>query len=79
MFIELNGNLAMTKEELLQRIEQAARENATSLALSGNQLTVLPPEINQLTSLKTLKLKDNPLPISPEILSKVDEPATIIT
>ena len=46
----------MTKEELLQIIEQAAKEKATELDLSGNQLTALPPEIGKLTQLKKLIL-----------------------
>ncbi|MDZ8093649.1 MAG: hypothetical protein RMZ42_17215 [Nostoc sp. DedQUE05] len=38
----------MTNEELLQIIEQAAREKATHLSLSGNQLSSLPPQIRQI-------------------------------
>lgn len=47
---------AMTEEELLQVIEQAASEGWTELDLSGNELTVLPPEIGTLTELKKLIL-----------------------
>lgn len=46
----------MTQEELLRVIEQAASEGATELDLSGNELTVLPPEIGKLTQLKKLIL-----------------------
>jgi len=46
----------MTEAELLERIEQAAKEGATELDLSGNQLTALPPEIGKLTRLKKLIL-----------------------
>ena len=46
----------MTEEELLEKIEQAATEGWTELDLSGNELTVLPPEIGQLTRLKKLIL-----------------------
>jgi GTPase SAR1 family protein/CHAT domain-containing protein len=46
----------MTENELLQLIEQAAREEWTELDLSGNNLTVLPPDIGKLTHLKKLIL-----------------------
>ncbi len=46
----------MTDEELLRVIEQAAEEGETELDLSGNNLTVLPPEISTLTQLKKLIL-----------------------
>ena len=52
--------------------------NLTSLVLFHNQLSVLPPEIGQLTNLTELDLIENPLPIPPEILSKIDQPETII-
>ncbi|MGB0384798.1 MAG: COR domain-containing protein [Ardenticatenaceae bacterium] len=52
--------------------------NLRRLDLSGNQLRALPPEIGQLTNLVTLELDGNPLPIPPEILSRTNEPATII-
>jgi Leucine-rich repeat (LRR) protein len=60
--------LPMTEEELLRVIEQAASEAWTELDLSGNNLTALPPEIGQLTSLLTLNLIDNQLSsLPPEI------------
>lgn len=46
----------MTREELLQVIEQAATEEWTQLDLSGNELTEFPPEIGKLTQLKKLIL-----------------------
>ncbi|MBW4625638.1 MAG: leucine-rich repeat domain-containing protein [Brasilonema octagenarum HA4186-MV1] len=46
----------MTQEELLRVIEKAASEGAMELDLSGNELTVLPPEIGKLTQLKKLIL-----------------------
>ena len=51
----------MTEEELLQVIEQAAAEGATELDLSGNELTVLPPEIGKLTQLRKLQIVGNQL------------------
>jgi Leucine-rich repeat (LRR) protein len=42
----------MNEEELLQIIEQAAKEGVTSLDLSGKKLTALPSELSQLTNLK---------------------------
>lgn len=58
----------MKNEELLQIIEQAAREKATELDLSFNQLSSLPPEIGLLSNLTTLYLGDNQLSsLPPEI------------
>ncbi|MEH1800375.1 MAG: COR domain-containing protein [Nostoc sp.] len=51
----------MTNEELLQIIEQAARDKVTKLDLSGKSLTTLPPEIGQLTNLRSLNLNNNQL------------------
>lgn len=44
----------MTDQELLHTIEQAVREGWEELDLSDQQLTILPPEIGQLTQLKVL-------------------------
>jgi Leucine-rich repeat (LRR) protein len=46
-----------------------------ALDLRCNRLTSLPPEISALTNLKYLALRDNPLAIPPEVLSKTDEAA----
>ena len=51
----------MTEEELLQLIEKAAAEGWEELDLSGEGLTVLPPEIGKLTNLQTLNLSHNKL------------------
>ncbi|MEH2335417.1 leucine-rich repeat domain-containing protein [Nostoc sp.] len=59
----------MTNEELLQIIEQAARDNLTKLDLSDKGLTTLPPEIVQLTNLRSLDLSSNQLSsLPPEIV-----------
>ena len=49
----------MTNDELLEVIAEAARDGVTKLDLSSWSLTVLPPEIAQLTNLTTLILDDN--------------------
>ncbi|MEH2261676.1 hypothetical protein [Nostoc sp.] len=57
----------MTNEELLQIIEQAARDKVTKLDLCKKGLTILLPEIGQLTNL----LKDMNA-LTPNIHSKSD-------
>ena len=58
----------MDKHELLRLIDQAAREGWTSLDLSNQDLTELPPKIWELTNLKELRLRYNQLTtLSPEI------------
>ena len=58
----------MNEKELLQIIEQAAKEGVTSLDFSGQELTTLPPEIGQLTNLTGLYLNKNQLTaLPPEI------------
>ncbi len=51
----------MTNEELLQIIEQAARDNVTELDFVRKRLTTLPPEIVQLINLQSLNLRSNQL------------------
>ncbi|QMS88045.1 leucine-rich repeat domain-containing protein [Nostoc edaphicum CCNP1411] len=58
----------MTNEELLKIIEQAVRDKVTKLDLSGKGLTTLPPEIGQLTNLRSIDLTSNKLrSLPPEI------------
>ncbi|WP_445636644.1 hypothetical protein NSTC745_01579 [Nostoc sp. DSM 114161] len=61
----------MTNEELLRIIEQAAKEKATQLDLSNNQLSSLPPEISQLSSLTRLYLSNNQLSSLPPEISQL--------
>ncbi len=44
----------MNEEQVLGRIEEAARQNITVVNLSGSGLTSLPPEIGRLTNLTGL-------------------------
>ncbi|MEH1867482.1 MAG: COR domain-containing protein [Nostoc sp.] len=61
----------MTNEELLQIIEQAARDKVTELDLSGKSLTTLPAEIVQLTNLRSLNLMSNQLSSLPPEFGKL--------
>ena len=51
----------MTKEELLEIIEKAARDGRRWLDLSDKSITALPAQIRQLKNLTTLNLNDNRL------------------
>jgi internalin A len=58
----------MSDDDVLRKIKRAARKKATTLDLSHNQLTALPPEIAKLKSLTGLYLRDNQLTaLPPEI------------
>ncbi|MBE7471878.1 MAG: hypothetical protein DPW09_04190 [Anaerolineae bacterium] len=58
----------MTNEELLQLIEQAARDEVTELDLRGRGVTKLPREIGQLSKLESLNLSFNRIAsLPPEI------------
>ncbi|KXS91070.1 leucine-rich repeat, partial [Microcystis aeruginosa NIES-88] len=46
----------MTAQEVLELIQRAKDERAGELDLSGRNLTEIPPEIPQLTSLRSLAL-----------------------
>lgn len=55
----------MSKEKLLQIIEQTIKDNAKILDLSNQRLKTLPPEIGQLVNLKGLYLVRNQLKTLP--------------
>jgi internalin A len=48
------------------------------LWLNGNKISGLPRGISKLTELITLDLTNNPIPIPPEVLSKVSNPRAIL-
>ncbi|MBE7549636.1 MAG: GTP-binding protein [Anaerolineales bacterium] len=52
--------------------------NIKTLIVSNNLLSRLPAQISQLTNLKRLDLTSNSLPVPPEILEKIDDPAIIL-
>ena len=52
-------------QEALKEIEKARRTNATSLDLSGSDLTTLPPEIQHLTNLQELYVSNTQLSVLP--------------
>ncbi|MEH2260863.1 leucine-rich repeat domain-containing protein [Nostoc sp.] len=63
----------MTNEELLEIIEQAAKDKVTELDLSCNGLTTLSPEIVQLTNLQFLDLDSNQLSsLPPKIVQLIN-------
>lgn len=51
----------ITNEEVLEIIEQAAKDRGTYLNLCNEDLTALPKEIGNLTNLTQLHLGHNPL------------------
>ncbi|MDJ0704813.1 MAG: COR domain-containing protein [Leptolyngbyaceae cyanobacterium MO_188.B28] len=62
----------MTEEDLLQVIEQAARDGVKELDLSYSELSQLPPEIGQLTNLITLDLRANQLSQLPSEIGQLN-------
>ena len=52
-------NETMDYSNLVQTIRLAAQEKKTELVLSHQGLTLIPPEIGQLTALRALDLSDN--------------------
>jgi internalin A len=61
----------MDENELLQMIEQAARDQWTDLDLANKNLTVLPPQIGQVTSLRELHLSRNKLTAVPAEIGRL--------
>ena len=61
----------MTNQELLEIIEQAAKDKVTELDLSGKDLTMLPAEIGQLTNLSRLSLYSNQLTTLPKEIGQL--------
>nr|WP_242034667.1 leucine-rich repeat protein [Microcystis flos-aquae] len=59
----------MTAREVLELIQRAKDERAGELDLSGRNLTEIPPEIPQLTSLRSLALGHNQISEIPEALA----------
>jgi len=60
-------------EEAKQQIDQARRDGATELSLSGMKLTELPESLGQLTQLQTLTLNGNQLTALPESLGQLTQ------
>ena len=77
----------MTQDELIKLIDEAAADGRTTLDLSGQGLSELPPEIGKLTNLKTLILgrfdykgrgkKGNNLTALPDNVGKLTELRTL--
>ncbi|TRU95593.1 MAG: GTP-binding protein [Microcystis wesenbergii Mw_QC_B_20070930_S4] len=61
----------MTAQEVLELIQRAKDERARELNLSGRNLTEIPPEIAQLTSLQHLYLYNNQIRGIPEALAQL--------
>lgn len=58
---------------IIDRIEEARKNNSTLLDLSYDQLTALPESICQLTQLQILDLSDNQLTAVPESISQLTQ------
>lgn len=61
----------MTNAELLDIIEQAAKDGVTSLNLSDKKLTTLPKEIGNFPHLIQLHLRNNQLKALPKEVSNL--------
>ncbi len=65
------GGWSMTAQEVLELIQRAKDERARELDLSNKNLTEIPPEIPQLTSLQYLGLSNNQISEIPEALAQL--------
>jgi internalin A len=65
------GGWSMTAQEVLELIQRAKDERAGKLDLSNKNLTEIPPEIPQLTSLQHLILSINQISEIPEALAQL--------
>ncbi|WP_196219800.1 leucine-rich repeat domain-containing protein, partial [Microcystis aeruginosa] len=61
----------MTAQEVLELIQRAKDKRAGELDLSDRNLTEIPPEIAQLTSLQILNLSFNQIKEIPEALAQL--------
>ena len=61
----------MMNEEVLQKIEEAKASGAIRLDLSGENLTILPSKLFNLTNLKELYLASNQLSSLPPEISQL--------
>ncbi|MCZ8356807.1 MAG: leucine-rich repeat domain-containing protein [Microcystis sp. LE19-388.1G] len=61
----------MTAQEVLELIQRAKDEGARRLYLYNKNLTEIPPEIAQLTSLRFLHLSNNQISEIPESLAQL--------
>ena len=60
----------MTNDELLNIINEAVQNSATSLDISSSDLSEIPSEIGQITTLKVLNLSYKPLDETRRALSE---------
>ena len=61
----------MGQDKLLQLINKAFRNDWTMLDLNNQGITAIPPEIGQLTNLKTLFINNNRLKAIPSEIGRL--------
>ncbi len=67
----------MTRDEILKKIREAKRSEQTELVFSFDEIGEVPPEIGQLTSLKSLSLYGNQLASLPETIGQLTSLETL--